>query len=235
MIPKALQLHAGRRAFFHSLLLTDLRVNVVHFIVTFDFQMPQCSLFFCFERFKVWSLEEELCRFEPALGSRWTGMWKRNMTDFSLTCWLPSAFLCLQNGSCWLKTQNRQQSNNVWNWNLETSYHILDCKHALPWATVNNSTDSLRRQGMYFRDWDNYRKALSVVHTLQRFKIYSDMKTFWNRHVDFIGTEMEPSLVIAAMHSLTLLVTGNMQKYYCPEEIGVVLSHARRHCVPSLD
>ena len=105
----------------------------------------------------------------------------------------------------------------------------------LPWAIVNTSADSLRCQGMYFRDWDNYRKALSVVHTLQRFKIYSDMKTFWNRHVDFIGTELEPSAVIAAMHSLTLLITGNMQKFYCPEEIGVVLLHALRHCVPSQD
>eukprot|EP00435_Cladocopium_sp_Y103_P034910 s1306_g9.t1 len=69
--------------------------------------------------------------------------------------------------------------------------------------------------GMYYKDWDTYRKALSLIHTLQnKYQIWNDCKEFWNKHVDFIGSAMDPGSVISTMHQVMLLVVGNMSKYY---------------------
>lgn len=87
---------------------------------------------------------------------------------------------------------------------------------------------------MYFNEWDTFRKAFSLVHMLKRLKIHDDLKSFWNRHVDFIGAEMDPMSVISTMHSVALLVTGNMMKFYSLTEVGTILNHALRHCVGNL-
>ena len=87
---------------------------------------------------------------------------------------------------------------------------------------------------MHFKDWDTFRKALSLAHTLQnRYAIWGECKDFWNKHVDFIGSEMDAAAVIATMHQVTLLIVGNMAKYYKPEHVSMVLQHALRHCVRS--
>ncbi|CAK9029468.1 unnamed protein product [Durusdinium trenchii] len=51
--------------------------------------------------------------------------------------------------------------------------------------------------------------ALSLAHMLQnRYQIWLECKSFWNKHVDYISNEttMEPLAVINAMHSLALLL-----------------------------
>ena len=84
--------------------LTDLWLNMAHFIVTIDFQ--ECSLFFWFELFEVWSLEETLCRFEPALESLESRLTRNVETKHD---WLfvdsLAAFLCMQKGHYWFKTE----------------------------------------------------------------------------------------------------------------------------------
>ena len=88
---------------------------------------------------------------------------------------------------------------------------------------------------MFFKDWDNFRKALSCIHTLKdRYKVWDDLKAWWNKHTDFLDAEMDATIVVSTMHALCLLVTGNMGKYYHPAEIAVMLTHALRHCVGDL-
>ncbi|CAK9101335.1 Uncharacterized protein (Fragment) [Durusdinium trenchii] len=77
--------------------------------------------------------------------------------------------------------------------------------------------------------------ALSLAHMLQnRYQIWLECKSFWNKHVDYISNEttMEPLAVINAMHSLALLLVGNLSKFYEGPIIGIFLKHALRHCVP---
>ncbi|CAE7539367.1 unnamed protein product [Symbiodinium sp. CCMP2592] len=89
------------------------------------------------------------------------------------------------------------------------------------------------RTGLYFRDWDAFRKALSLAHMLRnRFKVWEAFRTFCNSHVDFLGSEMDPAAVIASMHQLALLVIGNMAKYYSVQQTAVMLLHSLKHCVP---
>eukprot|EP00435_Cladocopium_sp_Y103_P058223 s125_g20.t1 len=76
--------------------------------------------------------------------------------------------------------------------------------------------------GMFFKDWDSYRKSLSVAHILmKRYGIWEDCMAYWNKHVDFISAEnvIEPMSVVATMHAVILLVTGNMSKYYEPKTV----------------
>ena len=87
---------------------------------------------------------------------------------------------------------------------------------------------------MFFKDWDSYRKSLSVAHILmKRYGIWEDCVAYWNKHVDFISGEnsMDPMAVVATMHAVILLVTGNMSKYYPPKTIGIILKHSLAHCV----
>lgn len=96
---------------------------------------------------------------------------------------------------------------------------------------------AMHYQGMFFKDWDSYRKALSVAHILmKRYGIWDDLTSYFNRHVDFISSTdaMDPMMVVNTMHSLILLICGNMTKYYQPKTIAVVLNHALTHCVQSL-
>lgn len=87
-------------------------------------------------------------------------------------------------------------------------------------------------RGMFFKDWDNFRKALSCIHILKdKYKVWDDLKVWLNKHTDFIGTEMDATTVVATMHAVCLLITGNMGKYYHTFEISVMLTHALRHCV----
>lgn len=85
---------------------------------------------------------------------------------------------------------------------------------------------------MYFKDWDLYRKALSLAHTLERkFQIMDEMKGFWRAHVDYIDSNMDAGAVISCMHQLTLLVIHNMGKYYPSGMISMVLVQSLKHCV----
>lgn len=88
---------------------------------------------------------------------------------------------------------------------------------------------------MYFSEWDVFRKASSLAHTLKnKLKIWQESKDFWCRHVDFLNPDMNPSSIIGTMHQVSLLVTGNMSKYYTTDHIAVILQHALRHCVRDL-
>lgn len=85
---------------------------------------------------------------------------------------------------------------------------------------------------MYFKDWDNYRKALSLMHTVDnKYNLWLELKKYFNATVDFLNESMDPTQVIACMRQMTLLITHNMAKYWPSDAIGVVLSHALRHCV----
>lgn len=89
---------------------------------------------------------------------------------------------------------------------------------------------------MFFTDWDNYRKALSLTHNLQqKYGIFDDLKKYFNSTVDFLNSDLDPTQVIACMHQLSLLVVGNLSKYWKADYVRVILSHALRHCVLSLD
>ena len=94
---------------------------------------------------------------------------------------------------------------------------------------------TLAKRGFYFKDWDNFRKALSLMHTVEnKYGIWLDLKKYFNNTVDFLNDGMDASQVIACMHQISLLVVGNMGKYWPAESVGVVLSHALRHCARAL-
>ena len=82
---------------------------------------------------------------------------------------------------------------------------------------VSLFSTTLSTQGDYFSDWDPYRKTLSLAHILKRYDLYETMKTLWNQKVDFLTHSMDCGKVVDAMHTLALLVTGNMKKYYSTE------------------
>lgn len=87
---------------------------------------------------------------------------------------------------------------------------------------------------MYFREWDPYRKALSLMHTVKKYIIWDELKKYFNSTVDFLHENMDPTQVIACMHQITLLVVGNMSKFWSADCVGVMLSHSLRHCVGAL-
>lgn len=70
---------------------------------------------------------------------------------------------------------------------------------------------------------------------MKKYKIWDDCAAYWNQHVDFISSStenaMEPVAVVSSMHSLILLITGNMSKYYEPGIVAAFLKHALAHCV----
>lgn len=88
------------------------------------------------------------------------------------------------------------------------------------------------KKSMYFKEWDPYRKALSLMHTVKKYKIWDELKKYFNSTVDFLHENMDPTQVIACMHQITLLVVGNMSKFWSADCVGVMLSHSLRHCVP---
>ncbi|CAK9003978.1 unnamed protein product [Durusdinium trenchii] len=94
--------------------------------------------------------------------------------------------------------------------------------------------DFVMKTSMFFSEWDPFRKALSLTHILIKFKIWEELKKFFNSTVDFLNSDLDPNAVIACMHQLTLLITGNLQKYWKQEHTGILLSHALRHCVQPL-
>ncbi|CAK9117612.1 unnamed protein product [Durusdinium trenchii] len=48
--------------------------------------------------------------------------------------------------------------------------------------------DFVLKRSMFFTDWDNYRKALSLTHNLQqKYGIFDDLKKYFNSTVDFLN------------------------------------------------
>ena len=86
-------------------------------------------------------------------------------------------------------------------------------------------------RGIHFRDWDNYRKTLSLAHSLKKYGIYDSVKAYWHSAVDFLVlTADDCPTILSAMHQLTLLICGNMSKYYSNDMIGIMIEHGLRFC-----
>ena len=92
-----------------------------------------------------------------------------------------------------------------------------------------------RCTGLYFKDWDLFRKSLSLMHNLERrYGILEELKQYWLTSVDYIDSQMDAGAVISCMHQLVLLIVGNMANYYPQKAISIMLVHALKHCVRNL-
>ena len=90
------------------------------------------------------------------------------------------------------------------------------------------------QSGVHFKNWDDFRKALSLAHNLKKFRIWEGFQQFCNTCVDFLSLTPDDSPgIIGTMHQLTLLVIGNMAKYYDAGHVGMVVEHGLRFCVAS--
>ena len=119
--------------------------------------------------------------------------------------------------------------------------------HALSaWITSHNPRYSQLQQKLilsasqsadfnsFFTCWEHYKDSLALVHALHRLNI-KDMFLEWcHKNVSFLEESMVPQRVVTIMHSLTLLILGNMRKYYCKTLQGVVVLECLRFAAQSL-
>ncbi|CAJ1446596.1 unnamed protein product [Effrenium voratum] len=66
----------------------------------------------------------------------------------------------------------------------------------------------------WFKKWQPYTQALSLIHNLQAYQVWNKFKTWANANVDFLNPRMSPGSVISVMHEFTLLTVGGMKKLY---------------------
>lgn len=55
-----------------------------------------------------------------------------------------------------------------------------------------------------------------------------------NRFVDFLDAKCDPQSALSLMHSLTILIEGNMKRFYEPALISICVEQALKFCVQDL-
>lgn len=83
----------------------------------------------------------------------------------------------------------------------------------------------------FFKNWQNYSDTLSLVHTLQRRDIKDSLFKWLNQNVNFLKEGFEAMPCISQMHQLSLIIQGNMRKYWDKRVISIVLFESLKYCV----
>ena len=86
----------------------------------------------------------------------------------------------------------------------------------------------------YFRLWEHYKDTLSLVHLLARLEIKEQFFTWCNKRVNFLMDGFSPQACLTQMHSLSLMIMGNLRKFWDRRVQSIVMFEALKFCVGAL-
>ena len=82
--------------------------------------------------------------------------------------------------------------------------------------------------------WNQYDDYKVVWNASKKFDIYDQLKAWAHANADFLHTRLEAQKVIAAMHTIAVVIKASCHKFYDKEATGSMLLQAWCFCVPSL-
>lgn len=85
----------------------------------------------------------------------------------------------------------------------------------------------------YFSVWEHYKDALSLSHVMSRLEIREKFFSWCNRNVNFLMDGFQPQQALTQMHNLSLMILGNMRKYWDKKIQSIVMYEALKFCVPT--
>lgn len=77
-----------------------------------------------------------------------------------------------------------------------------------------------------FSCWEHYKDTVALVHSMSRLGIKESFEEWCNNNVEFLEGSISPQKVITQMHSIALLVQGNMRRYYSKSLQAIVVLEA---------
>lgn len=83
----------------------------------------------------------------------------------------------------------------------------------------------------YFSVWEHYKDALSLSHVMSRLEIREKFFSWCNRNVNFLMDGFQPQQALTQMHNLSLMILGNMRKYWDKKIQSIVMYEALKFCV----
>ena len=87
----------------------------------------------------------------------------------------------------------------------------------------------------YFRVWEHYKDVLALVSLLDRLDIRDKFFSWCNQRVNFLKDGFMPQPCLTQMHSLSIIIMGNMRKFWDKKVIAIIVFEALKFCAPCRD
>lgn len=89
-------------------------------------------------------------------------------------------------------------------------------------------------QSKTFKSWREFESLKALVHTFEFYDIWDPLVEWMNNHVDFLDTRLEQGYIISTMHSLVVIISGYMRRFYPKWMTASMVFEAVKFCAPTL-
>ena len=105
-------------------------------------------------------------------------------------------------------------------------YHDLQKAFMLKSSASSNHNN-------FFTCWEHLKDCMALAHLMtkrfKKFDFFNKWSQWLNSHMDFLRAD-DSMAIISSMHQLSLILLGNLRKYWPDELVSIILMEAFKFC-----